>query len=247
MGIAPVRASSLASHLLWFDEAGIRSEGIVRLPEILERVQVGTIDPKTEGTVGLERNGTALFDAKHGVPLLALTRAGGIATEKARDAGIGLVSVRDLGTISSTAGIAAEIAIGPTIGLILGPNLTWSIALPSPEGLPAVFDSALGSSATGREVLSQIAPWDSILAPHEGWMVLAIAVSSIEPLNAFHGRVATAVAGITETPGQLLPAIWNERRHDARTRGIPIAPAGWASLNSWAERLGIKPPSPVQG
>ena len=43
-----------------------------------------------------ERSATAVFDGRHGIPLLVLDRAAGLATEKAREMGLGLVRVANL-------------------------------------------------------------------------------------------------------------------------------------------------------
>ena len=77
VGVPPARASSLASHLLWFDASGASSHGIATLPTLLERIARREIDPVAEGRAGTERAGTAVFDAQNGLALLALEKAAG--------------------------------------------------------------------------------------------------------------------------------------------------------------------------
>jgi LDH2 family malate/lactate/ureidoglycolate dehydrogenase len=248
--VAPAKAAGLASHLLWFDEAGIPSHGVASLPDLLDRIDTGQVDPKTEGKVGQERNGTAVFDARHGIPLLGLEHAAGIAIEKARDAGVGLVAVRNLGSAGPAASIAAEMAIGPTAALIAGPDASWAVALPSPEGLPAVFDTTLASGPAPApmshhaELEAFVTPWASVLAPRESWLILAISVPAFESLSTFHSRVAAAIENLAEGSGRLLPAAWEARRHEARSSGVVITPEGWKPLKRWAERLGVELPNP---
>jgi LDH2 family malate/lactate/ureidoglycolate dehydrogenase len=239
--VPPARASDLASHFLWFDEAGFPAHGLAQLPELLDRIASGLIDPREQGAAGRERNGTAIFDARRGIPLLALERAGQIAIEKSRDAGVGLVAVQNLELTSPATGIAAELAVGPTSALIVGPGPSCSLALPSAAGLPAIYDPALDAeSADDRGVA--LVPLLSLLVPEGGWLILAASVLAFEPLTSIHGRVAQAFANLAEGSGHLLPQAWESRRREARERGVAVAPEGWTRLVHWAERLGVAIP-----
>src|SRR4051812_39862632 len=97
LGVAPQRSASLAAHLLWFDAAGASRFGIATLPRWLERIDGLEFDLAAEGKVTTERNGTAVVDGQNGLPPLILERVAGLAVEKAREAGIGLVRVAHLG------------------------------------------------------------------------------------------------------------------------------------------------------
>ncbi|MBX6314493.1 MAG: Ldh family oxidoreductase, partial [Isosphaeraceae bacterium] len=122
VGLAPSRAAALATHLLWFDAAGAASFGIATLPDWLERIAARQVDPRAEGTIGLERAGTANLDGQNGVGPLILARAASLAAEKARDVGVGLVRVTGLGPTGPAAPAAAEIAIGPEAAALIGPG-----------------------------------------------------------------------------------------------------------------------------
>ncbi len=246
LGLAPVRASSLANHLLWFDAAGAHKLGIATFPATLDQLDSRSIDPRSEPAIVSERGSTAVVDGRQGVPLLVLDRAGALATEKARDTGLGLVRVRNVKPPGSAAGIASEMAIGPVSALILGPGPCWSVALPA-EGLPAIFDPALGEPGPigGSEALNAlVAPWANVLAPEGGWIVAAISVHALEPLSSFHERVADTLKGLDEKDGRLLPARWEAHRREVREHGLPVEPAVWEALLRWAQRLGIEPPAP---
>ena len=219
------------------------------LGDLLDRVESGSIDPKAESTVVLERGSTAVLDGRHGIPLLVLDRAAGLATEKARDTGVGLIRVKNVGPIGAAAGVAAEMAIGPVSALILGPDRRWAVALPAEEGLPVVFDPALGTAGDGdgegaRTYDNLVAPWASVLAPDGGWLVAAIAVHALEPLSTLHERVADAVKGLDEASGRLLPGPWERRRREVREHGVIVEPATREGLSRRAERLGIAFPEP---
>lgn len=258
VGVAPVRASTLATHLLWFDAAGAARLGMACLPECLQRIEAGSIDPAAEPTVGVERPGTAVLDGRRGVPLLVLERASGLAVEKARDTGIGLVRVVNTGPAACAASVASEAAVGPMAALVLGPGPSIALALPGEGGLPAVFDPALapapapGGKATrnkmgtpAESLRDRIGPWVSALIPEGGWLVVAASVPAVESLSSFHERLAEVVKGLDESDGRLLPAPWEARRLDVQSHGIPVDPQSWKALTAWAERFGVAPPEPM--
>ena len=259
LGVLPVRASALASHLLWFDAAGAAPFGIATLPALLDRFESGEIDAKSEGAVISERTGTVVLDGRKGVPLLVLDRAGGLATEKARDSGVGLVRVSNVGAVGSAAVIAAEMAVGPTAALLVGPGPVWAVALPGAGGLPAVHDPSLvgrqasqakpGKSAkpSPPEPEPLAALWAQLLAGDGGWLVAAYTVTAQESLAGFFGRLSEPFRGLVGREGVLLPEPWEVRRREARERGLAIAPSGWKALGQWAERLGVAPPEPLDG
>lgn len=244
VGLAPARASALASQLLWFDAAGAPDFGIAALPELLGRIDRGEVDPRAEGVVRSERAATLNLDGKEGVAPLILARASALAAEKARDVGVGLVRVSNLGPSGPTAAIAAEAAIGPEIALVLGPDARWSLAVPSPEGLPLVVDTALGGAAA--PVPAEFAPW-ALLAPEGGYLVAAVAIRALEPLGTFHERVLATIRALPESPGLLKPEEWEVRRRSARERGVAVGPRAMGELLERAERLGIPPPGQGPG
>lgn len=260
VGLAPSRASAFASQLLWYDSTGASSNGLETLPDWLEQIEAGEIFPQAEGAVTSEYLGTAVLDGGNGLPSLILARAGELAIEKARDAAIGLVRVTNVRDAGSAAGIAAEMAFGPYLAAILGPGATWSLALPSGDGLPAVFDSALAfqtgavappsktrSSARATEPtpLSLWIPWATAMVPPGGWLVAALGVTTIESLSGFHERVSGIMRETEEAPGRLLPLTWENRRREARERGLSVTKGSWTRFQHWATRLGVPLPSPA--
>ncbi|MGP0062412.1 MAG: Ldh family oxidoreductase [Isosphaeraceae bacterium] len=270
-GMAPLRALAMASHLLWFDAAGAASLGIASLPAWLEAIEGGQVDPKAVGRVVGQRSAMAIFDGERGLPPLVLERAAELAVETARETAVGVVRIDHVGAIGSAAAVAAGIALGPMAGLVVGPNRLWSMGLPSEAGLPVVVDSGLAAVAGGGKPGAVRTPADSpkttasrrtgpasaidlldglrlateVLIPAGGWLVVAISVAAVEPLSAFHQRVAAAWYGLDEAPGRLLPDAWDAHRREARTQGVAIAPTAWKSLNHWAQRLGVEVPGPL--
>jgi hypothetical protein len=253
VGLTPLRATALAAHLLWFDAVGASTFGIATLPRWLGRIHAREFDDAADGKVMKERNGTALLDGRNGVPPLVLDRAAVLASEKAREVGIGLVRVSPVGPTGPAAGLAAELAIGPYLAAIVGPGPAWSLAFPSAEGQPVVFDSHLaldgataGPSRRRPETppwWTALAGWVEALAPAGGWLVAAVAIAAWEPLPSFHERMAEALGDPSRPQAGLLrPDVLVARRHDVHKHGVALARAVTTDLTQWAERLGVTPP-----
>jgi LDH2 family malate/lactate/ureidoglycolate dehydrogenase len=244
-GLAPERAMELATLLLWFDAAGAARHGLATLPDWLAKLERGEVDPRAEGRIGAEHAATAVLDGQGGLAPLILSRAAGVAGEKAREVGVGLVRVTGLGPSGPAAAVAAGLAIGPQIGLVLGPGPRRALAVPTAAGLPLVFDSALaeGADALGPPASDPFAPWGP-LAPEGQVVVVAVVVTAMEPLATFHERLGVALTDLDEAPGRLLPGPWDDRRREARERGVTLEAAALADLLRRADRLGIEPPEP---
>src|SRR5262249_26154716 len=153
----------------------------------------GEFDVASEGKIVSEHPGTVVCEARRGLPPLILNRAADIASEKARDVGVGLVRVKDLAECGPAAPVVAQMALGPEIGVIFGPGASVALAIPSAEGLPALCDTALepaaGSDRSPHAKLDPARfPW-SVLATERDLVVLAVAVKSFEALGTFLERV----------------------------------------------------------
>jgi LDH2 family malate/lactate/ureidoglycolate dehydrogenase len=248
LGVSPTRAMAMASQLLWFDAAGAPEFGIQTLPDWLDRIGSGEIDPAAEGRVGVERTGTAVLDGQKGLPPLILARAAELAVEKARDAGVGLVRVTNVSPAGPAAAVVAEVAIGPLAAAAIGPRGSWALALPSVGGLPAVFDSALGvagADSSAPTLWDVLAPWGAVLAPEGTWLLAAFSVAAVEPLTTFQERFAVTFSQAPPLPrAVLLPGPWETLRRDAHERGISLKAAAWSRFQQWAERLGVGTPQP---
>jgi LDH2 family malate/lactate/ureidoglycolate dehydrogenase len=232
-GMRPDVAATLAGHLLWFDAAGLLDHGIATLPDLLDRIHRGEVDPKTEGKVGPERAALAVLDGQKGAPSRILGRAAQLAAEKAREYGSGIVRVKGIGAFGSAIALVSEIAIGPAIGFAFGPGGAWSAALPSAEGLPVIADAVLGSDPAA---LAAFAPWSPLIG-EEGWIIQAVSVPAMEPLASFHERVAHFAK---KANGNILPPDRLESlRREARENGVKVSKATQSALTAWAEKLGI--------
>jgi LDH2 family malate/lactate/ureidoglycolate dehydrogenase len=274
-GLPPPRSVALASHLLWFDAAGAPDLGIASFPSWLEAIERRRVDPTAAGRVISERTALAVFDGENGPAPLVLARAAEVATEKAREAAVGLVRVSGVGPIPSAAPVAAGIAIGPMAGWVVGPNRCWSMALPSQGGLPLVVDSGLPGSESGEgpdsaggagrrtshrtkttssgrdgpisasTLLEGFWLSTEILIPDGGWLVAAVSVSAMDSPTTWHERLAAVAARMQAAPGRLLPEAWEARRRQVQQGGVVIEPAAWKSLAHWARRFSVEMPDPI--
>ncbi|CAN5893442.1 hypothetical protein BH23PLA1_BH23PLA1_40300 [soil metagenome] len=262
LGLPPARGAALAKHLLWFDAIGARSAGFARLPSWLDRLELGEFEPDSEGKIGQEHASTAQLSAGRGLPPIVLDRAAEVAGQKARDTGLGLVRVSGLLPGGPAAPIAAALAIGPLVGLVLGPGPEQAIALPTAEGLPLVYDSILevdqgerpeAEANDDREPIATdlaglVAPWALLAEPGEV-IVVALAVSALEPLSSFQERVSAAceVRGDRRvgphSSGWLAPREWEARRRAVREHGLGLPSAVEEALRKRAEAAGLSFPS----
>jgi LDH2 family malate/lactate/ureidoglycolate dehydrogenase len=232
-GMRPDVAATLVGHLLWFDAAGLQEFGVATLPDLLDRIHQGDIDPRTEGKVGPERAALAVLDGQKGAPSRIIGRAAQLAAEKAREYGSGIVRVKGIGAFGSAIALVSEIAIGPAVGMAFGPNGAWSVALPSPEGLPVVADAVLGSDPAA---LAAFAPWLP-LTGDEGWIIQAVSVPAMEPLASFHERVAHFAKNAN---GNVLqPDRLESLRREARENGVKVSKDTQSALTAWGAKLGI--------
>ena len=228
-GLKPDRAANLANLLLWFDTAGLPDHGLASLPDLLDRIKSGEVDPRAEAKVGPERAASAVLDGRKGPALLVLSRAAELASEKAREYGVGLVRVKSIGPIGSAAAVVSEIAIGPAIGVAFGPGGAWTAALPTAEGLPIVADAVLGSD---RAALGAFMPWSPLIGGGD-WIIQAVSVPGMEPLASFHERVSAFAKGAEGA--YLRPDRLEGMRREARERGLSVTAATLAALKAQAK------------
>jgi hypothetical protein len=248
LGLAPARASEFLTSLLWFDAAGASSFGIASLPEWLEAIDGGSIDAGSVGTIRKEHTATAVLDARRGLTPLLLKRAGELAVERAREVGVGLVRVENLGRTCPAAWASSEIAIGPMIGFVQGPGSSLAVACPVAGTVAVVFDTALAGGATKSPGWSALAlpAWSAPFSGGAGgWLVGALAVTAFEPLATFHERIDEYLGGSPPVPGEVRPRDWEARRVELLERGLPLPDPVRREMQRWAERLNLSMPSPL--
>ena len=170
-GALPGHASIVADHLAEANLAGHDSHGFIRIPQYLEGIREGKLDPKAEPEVVRERGGIILIDGHSTFGQVVATRAAEMAIEKAREHGISMATMGNLdhtgriGTypeMVARAGMAAIMFTGFAGGTFgnnvapfggrsrrLGTN-PISMAFPHRDGAPVLLDFASSMAAEGK-------------------------------------------------------------------------------------------------
>ncbi len=184
VGVPDRDARVCAEVLIASDKRGIASHGIGRLkPIYYDRIRQGIQKPVTNFEIVREGMTTAVVDGHDGMGQVIAKRAMGMAIDKARKYGMGMVAVRnsthygiagyyammaaDAGMIGIT-GTNARPSIAPTFGVenMLGTN-PLTFAMPTDEDFPFVLDCA--TSITQRGKIEVYARLGKTLP--EGWVI----------------------------------------------------------------------------
>jgi len=165
-GMRAEEAATVARVLVLADLFGVRTHGISRVAQYLDRVRLGGIDARAEVATDRVAPGLAVVDGRNGIGPLVGTRALEAAMEGARAAGIGAALARGsnhFGPIMPYALIAAEAGFAS----IVASNATTTIApwggrdtrvgnnpigigVPNPGGDPVILDMALSVAARAK-------------------------------------------------------------------------------------------------
>lgn len=153
-------------QLLLADLRGVDTHGLMRLPNYVERIGRGEMDPAVRPTVVSETSGTATIDGGHGLGQVISHAAMSLAIQKAHDTGVGAVTARNSSHFGAAAGypmLATErgcIGVATTNAWPLLPavggaarrvgNNPLAIGAPSRAGFPIILDIAMSHVAAGR-------------------------------------------------------------------------------------------------
>jgi L-2-hydroxycarboxylate dehydrogenase (NAD+) len=193
LGAPPDDARICADVLIASDLRGIESHGVGRLKYYYDRIRAGVHRTTTEIEVVRETETTALLDGHHGMGHVIAHRAMRIAIDKARQHGLGAVSVRNsthfgiagyyplMATDEGMMGLVvtnARPAIVPTFGTepMLGTN-PIAFAAPSDLAYPFWFDAATSISQRGKIEVAARAEQ----ALPKGWVIDALGEPLTDP------------------------------------------------------------------
>ena len=159
-------AGLAARVLVLADMFGLRTHGILRIPQYLGRVRVGGIDAGARVTVERVAPGLAMVDGQNGIGPLIGMRALEAAMEGARAAGIGAAFARGsnhFGPIVPYCFLAAQQGFASFISsnatTTIAPwggrdtrvgNNPLGLGMPNPGGDPIILDIALSVAARGK-------------------------------------------------------------------------------------------------
>lgn len=183
-GVPGPDADIVSDVLIESDRRGIDSHGIGRLkPIYIDRLRDGIMNAVTKVDLVRDRKATAVMDGNNGLGHVVSVQAMGLAIQKAKQHGLGMVAVRNsthYGIAGYYAGMAsragmigitgtnARPSIAPTFGVenMLGTN-PLTIGMPSDEDFPFVIDCA--TSVTQRGKIEVYGRANKPLPP--GWVI----------------------------------------------------------------------------
>jgi len=165
-GMRDDEAQKTARVLVLADMFGVRTHGISRIPQYLDRVKIGGINVRADIAVARVAPGLAMVDGQNGIgPLIGMVGLEA-AMEGAKSAGIGAAFVRGsnhFGPIVPYAFLAAQQGFAS----IIASNATTTIApwggrdtrvgnnplgigMPNPGGDPVILDMAMSVAARAK-------------------------------------------------------------------------------------------------
>lgn len=206
LGLRAEDAKIAADVMVTADLRGVDTHGVMRMSYYTVKLKMGLVDPKAQMKVVRESAGTALIDAQNALGQVTATRAMELCVKKARESGVGWVSVRHgnhFGTCAQYSMMAlphdmigfavtnASPKLAPTgsIDPMLGNN-PWSFAIPAGEELPVVLDLANSLVAAGKIRMAQ-KQGQSI---PEGWALTREGEPTTDPTLALKG-ILLAIGG----------------------------------------------------
>jgi LDH2 family malate/lactate/ureidoglycolate dehydrogenase len=183
-GVPAGDAAKIAELMLEADLIGADAHGVFRLPQYVQRLKLGSTNPRPDIKVAKTAAATALVDGDNGMGHLVVARAAETAIELARDCGVAWVGCRMSGH-AGAAGVYAALPLkAGMIGIysavananhmplaggaepLLGTN-PLAIAIPAGDEPPVVLDIATSivSYGTIKNHRLQNKPL------HDGWMI----------------------------------------------------------------------------
>lgn len=166
-GMGVEDAEIVADNLVFADNSGMESHGVIRVPAYIKRLQDGGTSPNAMLTIEKEEKTTALINGNNAMGQVVSTKAMELCIEKAKENGVAFVGVKGsnhFGMASYYSEMAlkenmigmvftspAAHLMAPTGGIepILDNN-PFSFAIPAKEELPVVLDMATSVVARGK-------------------------------------------------------------------------------------------------
>src|SRR5262249_45715134 len=127
VGTEPRDAWRVIDSLMYADQHGIGTHGLMRLKHYVDRVRAGGIDPRPAVNIVREAPGSALLDGGNGFGSVVTARAVEVALEKATAQGAAAVVARNMGHFGAAAYYATMASQHGMAGVVMV-NVTASMA-----------------------------------------------------------------------------------------------------------------------
>jgi LDH2 family malate/lactate/ureidoglycolate dehydrogenase len=203
-GIPEQSARTVAEALVDADLEGVSSHGVMLVDMYLDRIRGGSVSAETAASVVSDRGAAVVLDARHALGQLTAGQAIGIAVERARQYGAGIVAVRHGFHFGTARRYALQAAKADCIGIVMcntrplmpAPggaervvgNNPVAIAVPSDGPIPIVLDMATSEAAMGK---IRMAEKDGQAIP-PSWAVKADGSATTNPTEAIAGMLLPA-------------------------------------------------------
>jgi LDH2 family malate/lactate/ureidoglycolate dehydrogenase len=203
-GMTAEAARTVADGLVQADLEGLPSHGVLLVDMYVERLRAGSVGTRETAEIVSDRDGAVVLDAANALGQLTGNQAIGIAVERAKEHGAGIVAVRHgfhFGTARRYALQAAEhgcigIVMCNTRPLMPAPggaervvgNNPIAIAVPSDGAVPIVLDMATSEAAMGKIRLAAKAGQSIPLT----WAVRSDGAPTDDPNEAIEGMLLPA-------------------------------------------------------
>jgi LDH2 family malate/lactate/ureidoglycolate dehydrogenase len=200
-GVPEADAALVAESLVQADLWGHGSHGLLRLPWYVARLRSGAVRAVTDPAVLSDTGPLVLLDGRDGVGQVLTDRARALATERARQHGVGVVGVRNSNHFGTAMWFTRRAARDGFVAVLttnaspamppwggrekrLGTN-PWSIAAPGPDGRVIALDIANTAVARGKIYLAR-SRGESI---PESWALTADGAPTTDPAEGVLGVV----------------------------------------------------------
>jgi len=168
-GVAATDAGRVADCLVQTSLWGIDSHGVSRLPHYLDRIELGSINPRARPVFTRSGPGTGSVDGDHALGFVAVSLAMDHAIMLAREAGVGVVGVSN----SSHCGAIGLYTRKATAAGMVGIGFTHSDSFVTPHGGDHAFfgtnpiSIAVPTGDPARplcvDMATSIVPWNIIM------------------------------------------------------------------------------------
>ncbi|NMB16370.1 MAG: Ldh family oxidoreductase [Firmicutes bacterium] len=200
-GVPKPAAVRVSEHLVSSNLAGVDSHGAIRIPQYVQRIRDGEIDPSAQSEIVNETPSTALIDGHWAFGQVVAFDAVQLAIDKAKAQGISIVSVRNsthIGRLGEYAEIMANdgligfIAVnGQGAGQFVAPSgarerrlsvnpMAWGIPTGRPDE-PFVLDISTAAVAEGKIRVKR----NRGEAIPEGWVIDAEGKPTTNPADLY--------------------------------------------------------------
>jgi uncharacterized oxidoreductase len=116
-GATPAGAAAVIDHLLAAEAMGLRSHGVLRIPQYLDDIAAGGIDPAADPVITTPAPGRAACDGRKGFGQVAGMAMAEEAVRLARDTGVAFVTGRHMGHTGRIGAYPEVIAAAGMVGI----------------------------------------------------------------------------------------------------------------------------------